>query len=122
MWCSIFRNSLVGPIFSLNGDRFMQLVLNGTVSGLMDELPLAFLSHVWFQLDGAPPHHTSAARRWFNAELPDKWIDLQGPVEFLPKSLDMMALDFSLWGRLRSSVYNTPPVDLADLCRRIQKA
>ncbi|GBN17166.1 hypothetical protein AVEN_242674-1 [Araneus ventricosus] len=84
MWCSIFRNSLVGQILyisTLNGDRFMQLVLNGTVTGLMDELPLAVLSHVWLQLDGAPRHHTS---RWLNAEFPDKWIDLQGPVEFLP--------------------------------------
>ncbi|GBM26729.1 hypothetical protein AVEN_175884-1 [Araneus ventricosus] len=71
MWYSIFRNSLVGPflyISTLNGDKFMQLVLNGTVSGLMDELPLAVLTHVWFQLDGAPPHHTSAERRWFNAD------------------------------------------------------
>ncbi|GBN19956.1 hypothetical protein AVEN_205413-1 [Araneus ventricosus] len=90
MWCSIFRNSLVGPILyisTLNGDRFMQLVLNSTVTGLVDELPLVDLTHVWLQLDGDPPHHISAARRWLNAEFLHKWISYRVVLNFFLDTL-----------------------------------
>ncbi|GBN95645.1 hypothetical protein AVEN_267416-1 [Araneus ventricosus] len=37
-------------------------------------------------------------------------------------SPDLTPLAFYLWDRLRSSVYNAPPVDLVNFCRRIQEA
>lgn len=86
---------------TLKGD---QLILNVTVSGLMEELFLRVLSHVLLQLNGAPYHHTSAVRLWLNSDSPNIWISLQGPVEFHYKSPDLMRVKFLYCVRIRSSL------------------
>lgn len=52
----------------------MQLILNGTVSELMLELSFELLPHMWLQLNGISPHHTSAVRRWLYAHFLDRCI------------------------------------------------
>ncbi|GBM19825.1 hypothetical protein AVEN_86163-2-1, partial [Araneus ventricosus] len=88
---------LLGPILydgTLTGYRYVNEILNVVILDFMDELPLTVLSHVWFQQDGSPAHHTTVVKQWLNNEFPEKWIGLHGPVEFLPRSLDLTPMDF----------------------------
>lgn len=75
MWCENSRISIFGSILyvnTLNGDRHVRLILNETVTELMDELRVADLPHVRLQSDGATTHYTSSVRRWLNADFPDR--------------------------------------------------
>lgn len=61
MWSGIFRKLLDGSILygdTLDGERYMNL--NDIVPEMVGELCLADLPQVWLQLDGSPPHPTSA--------------------------------------------------------------
>ncbi|GBO39511.1 hypothetical protein AVEN_90541-1 [Araneus ventricosus] len=78
------------------------------------------LTHVWFQQDGSPAHHTIVVKQWLNNEFPEKWIGLHVPVEFPPRSPDLTPMDFYLWGRLRIDVYLSHPLNKAELQQRIQ--
>jgi len=69
-------------------------------------------STLWFQQDGATPHTAvisiAALRRLF----PQRVISRFGDVPWPPRSPDLTAPDFFLWGYLKSKVYSTRPTDL----------
>ena len=48
-----------------------------------------------------------------------KIIALHHPYEWPPRSPDLTPCDFFLWGYMKSQVYATPPLDMADLVQRI---
>ncbi|GBM83357.1 hypothetical protein AVEN_103482-1 [Araneus ventricosus] len=85
-----------------------------------NELPLTVLPRVWVQQDGSPAHHTTVVKQWLNNEFPEKWIGLHGPVEFPPRSPDLTPMDFYSWGRLRTAVFLSPPLNQAELQQRTQ--
>ena len=46
-------------------------------------------------------------------------IALAHPTEWPPRSPDLTTCDYFLWGYLKSKVFRTPPVSIADLRSRI---
>jgi hypothetical protein len=125
VWCGILGDRIIGPVFyqgTLNGGRYRQMILEGVVDELVDELPLASVRQLWYQHDGAPPHFLAAVREHLDTTFPDKWIGRGGPVHWPARSPDLSPLDFFLWGYVKDRVYKTQPTDVADLERRIREA
>ena len=63
--------------------------------------------------DGAPPHYANSVRNLLNA-LPGGWIGRYGTIEWVPRSPDLMPMDFFLWGAKKDPVYNSKPHSLDD--------
>lgn len=125
VWCGIYKDRLIGPIFydgTLDGIRFRDMILQGIVTDLIDDLPLAEYSTMWMQLDGAPAHFRLTVREWLNAAFPGRWIGRGGPAAWPPRSPDITPLDFFLWGHLKQVVYATPTTTKEDLQARIRDA
>jgi hypothetical protein len=53
---------------------------------------------IHFQQDDAPPHYFGEAREYLNTRFPGRWIDRAAPLAWPPRSPDLTALDFFLWG------------------------
>ena len=53
-----------------------------------------------------------------NASFPNRWIGRGGPIEWPPRSPDLTALDYYIWGHMKTLVYETK-VDSKELCHRI---
>ena len=51
-----------------------------------------------FQMDGAPAHWGLNGRAFLNARFGDRWIGIDGPTPWHPRSPDINPLDFLLWG------------------------
>ncbi|KAJ4431719.1 hypothetical protein ANN_20321 [Periplaneta americana] len=81
-----------------------------------------------FQQDGAPPHFHNAVRAYLNTEMSDRWIGRAGVrdrcfMTWPPRSPDMTACNFFLWGYLKDRVFVPPlPRDLEELKTRIREA
>lgn len=72
----------------------------------------------YFQQDGATPHTANIVQNWLKTKFDDRFIDkLQWP----PRSPDLSACDFFLWGYLKSRVYNPIPKTLDDLKENIER-
>lgn len=125
VWCGIWDSQIIGPVMystSLTGERYHDMILSGAVEDFLEDIPLAVHPRIWFQHDGAPPHRRNITTNWLNTEFPNRWIGIEGPVEWPPRSPDLTPPDFYLWSRLRKSVYETTPKDVPELCSRISRA
>ena len=75
--------------------------------------------NLWWVQDGTPAHRLVAVRERLRELFGQRVIALYHNVEWSPRSPDLTPCDFFLWGYLKSKVYTSPPVDLADLQNRI---
>ena len=79
---------------------------------------------VIFQQDGAPPHWGLQVHQFLNDIFPERWIGLDGPIPWAPRSPDITPLDVFLWGYVkdRPIVYRTKVRDVSDLQQQIIEA
>jgi hypothetical protein len=61
----------------------------------------------------------SFACRYLNRKFPGRWIDRGGPVVWPPCSPDLSALDFYLWGHLKSSLCSSHVDEVETLRNRM---
>lgn len=130
VWAGIIGDHIIGPFFidgNLNGDNYLALLQNNVVPTLTNLYPdpanpQVPTNMIWFQQDGAPPHYQINVRQYLNRIFPNRWIGRRGSMEWPARSPDLTSLDFFLWGYVKSIVYKTQPLDLADLRRRITLA
>ena len=130
VWGGIVGDHIIGPFFidgNLNGDNYLALLQNNVVPALTNLYPdpanpQVLANIIWFQQDGAPPHYQINVRQYLNQIFPNRWIGRRGSMEWPARSPDLTPLDFFLWGHVKSIVYKTKPLDLADLRRRITLA
>ncbi|KAJ4439785.1 hypothetical protein ANN_07913 [Periplaneta americana] len=112
-FCALSQRKLYGPFF------FIEATVTG--HSYLDVL------EQWLQ-DGAPPHFHNAVRAYLNTEMSDRWIGCAGVrdrcfMTWPPRSPDMTACDFFLWGYLNDRVFVSPlPRDLEELKTRIREA
>lgn len=60
------------------------------------------------------------ARQYLNNAIPNRWIERNGPVAWLPRSPDTTPLeDFFLWGYMMSLIYETPVPRVVDAAGKI---
>lgn len=74
---------------------------------LLDELgfPEEVRYNLIFMQDGAPPHYAAAVRNFLNQEYPNAWIGRGGPIAWPPRSPDLNACDYFLWGHMKDIIY-----------------
>jgi len=57
-----------------------------------------------------------------DAIFPNRWILIDGPTPWPPRSPDITPLDFFLWGYVKDKVFSTPVPDITNLKARITYA
>ena len=61
-------------------------------------------------------------RRWLDRQFPGQWIGRRGPVEWPPRSPDLIPLDFYLWRYWKVIVYQAEVQNMEHLKERISDA
>ena len=85
-------------------------------------LPLAEHRNIYYQHDGASPHRTLPVMRFLDASFNDKWIANNGPILWPPRSPDLTALDYFIWGTIKNIVYLNPLPTQQDCMERVRQA
>jgi hypothetical protein len=70
----------------------------------------------YFQQDGAPPHRKKEVQAYLKSKFGDRFLDSS---IWPPRSPDLNPCDYSLWGYLKSKVYNPRPKNLQELKENI---
>lgn len=70
---------------------------------------------LWFQQDGAPAHLARETLAMLRQYFPGRLISKFGDLNWPPRSPDLTAPDFFLWGYLKERVYLNDPKTLEDL-------
>ena len=125
-WCGVWSRGVIGPYFFKDEDGKAITVTLQHYTEMINE----FLSPnlppnngtLCFQQDGATAHtaviNIAALRRFF---FPQRVISRFGEVPGPPRSPDLTAPDFFLWGCLKSKVYSNRPADLHTLKENIRE-
>ena len=106
---------LFGPYFFEDEDRQAITVISQHYTEMINEflsLKLTLKHNLWFQQNGAVTHMAvigvAVLRHLFLQWVISHFGDVPRP----PRSPDLTAPDFFLWGYLKSKVYSRCPVDL----------
>ena len=76
----------------------------------------------WFMQDGEPPYTARMSLRWLQDHFEDRVISNKLDIRWAPHSPDLNLLDFYLWGRLKSLVYQSQINDMDELKAAITAA
>lgn len=121
VWVGIVNNTIIGPHFiegRLNGAAYLD-ILRDVIPILLDDVPLQYRQHLYYQHDGAPAHYEHRVRDYLNDHFPNRWIGRGGPVPWPPRSPDLTPLDFFLWGEIKQHVYERESATVQELRQRI---
>ena len=100
-------NMLIGPFIleeRMTGRNYLRFLEDSFVE-LLEDVPLATRTTMYFQHDGAPPHSTIRVREHLTNMYPNRWIGRGSTINWPPRSPDLTPLDFCLWGWMKSLVY-----------------
>lgn len=124
VWCGITAQKVYGPFFfendqgvceTINGERYRVMLQNF----LFPQLPPN--ANIWFQQDGATAHTARATMDLLRQQFPNRIISKNGDLRWPPRSPDLTAPDFFLWGYLKDKVYVNKPQTLQQLKDNIQE-
>lgn len=95
VWCGIFRNKIVGPIFydyTLTGVNYLEMIIPEAENIVLQNFPEAELDDMIWMQDGAPPHSDLPVRDHLNNVFPI-WIGNNGTIKWPPNSPDLTPMD-----------------------------
>lgn len=123
VWCGVTSEGIIGPVFfenahgdaiTVDGQRYRNM-LETWVRPFVENRP-----DLWFQQDGATCHTAEATmqllRELFGARIISRRSDINWP----PRSPDLTAPDFFLWGFLKERVYVNKPRNIQALKENIR--
>ncbi|KAI8123095.1 hypothetical protein CVS40_6188 [Lucilia cuprina] len=110
VWCAIWSGGIIGPYFFENENGV-------TVTPQLHDLGLI---NMWYQQDGATSHTARITMQLLQNLFPQQVISRNGDVDWPPRSPDLTAPDFFLWGYLKSKVYANKPETLEQLKQNIR--
>lgn len=125
VWCGICSERVIGPYFfedetgatvTVNGVRYRAMIRDF----LANELAENNMEHYWFQQDGATCHSARETIDLLKPMFPRRLISKNGDYDWPPRSPDLTAPDFFLWGYLKSKVYSNKPETLEQLKANIR--
>lgn len=124
VWCGITSERIIGPYFFEN-DEGVAINVNGIQYREMIEnlLRPAVQNYpdLWFQQDGATAHTArptmAILREIFGSRIISRFSDFKWP----PRSPDLTAPDFFLWGYLKGKVYANKPRTIQQLKANIRE-
>lgn len=124
IWAGIVNGILIGPFIlpdRMDGMQYLNFLQND-LPELLEEVPLNIRQNMWFLHDGAPPHYRLEVRNYLNYAFPHRWIGRNGPIAWPPRSPDLNACDFYLWGHMKQLVYTSEIHTVEELRDRIFNA
>lgn len=125
VWCAIWSGGIIGPYFfenengvtvTVNGERYRDMIENF----LTPQLHALGLINMWYQQDGATSHTARITMELLRDLFPQQVISKNGDVDWPPRSPDLTAPDFFLWGYLKSKAYANKPETLEQLKQNIR--
>lgn len=124
VYCSIKNNRILClHIYDNNLDGVgYENILRYNLQEALESLPLAEYRAAWYQHDGAPVHNTHGVNQLLMQIFDDRWIALNGPFRWPPRSPDLTPLDYYIWGKIKSLVYATAPTTKEDMKQRVREA
>lgn len=108
VWCGIFRNKIVGPIFydfNLTGVTYLEMILPEVENILVENFPDVQLQDMIWMQDGATPHNVLPVKEHLNNVF-QVWIGNNGTILWPPNSPDLSPMDSYFWGFLKDIIYN----------------
>lgn len=111
-----FHLGIIGPYFfesSIDGDEYRNMLEKHVFPALLERMPVRntrsnhqarnnhlFANFLWMQ-DGPPAHTTRNNMEYISTKF-SKFISQNGDIEWPPGSPDLNALDYWLWGDVKS--------------------
>lgn len=133
VWCGVCADMIIGPYFfqnsrgvplTVNGDRYRAMITDFVMPIVREN----GLDDFWFQQDGATCHTAQKTIDLLRPLFPGRVISNKddgrlnsGDFDWPPRSPDLTAPDFFLWGYLKSKVYVSKPRTLAQLRANIRR-
>ena len=106
----MWQSGIYGTIFfddNVTKERYLQM-FQEKIWPLMQADGRA--DSILFMHDGAPPHWGIFVRNWLNNKMPQRWMGHGSPnMTWPPRSPDLTACDFFLWGFVKSNIYKSCP-------------
>ena len=126
VWAGVWAGGFLGPIFfneTINGSRYLEM-LRDEVLPRLKEIDDFNANRLIWQQDGAPPHWYRPARLWLDEHFGQQWMGRNGPMAWPPRSPDLTACDYWLWGHVKQiiHVYQEQPENISDLKEKILSA
>lgn len=127
VWCAISSKGVIGPYFfeehkevvTVNAYRYSNMLERFFVRHLRRRKTR--LGGSWFQQDGAKPHTAKYTMEHLHKIFQNRIISKGADVTWPPRSPDLTAPDFFLWGYVKAIVYSKPVHSLGQLKKRIRK-
>jgi len=122
VWCGVSAFGVFGPYFfenatgqsvTVTSDRYVELLrefLNYELGR-----PHVDTRLVWFQQDDATAHTAQYSMAVARGMFPQRVISRFGDVDWPPRSPNLSACDFFLWGYLKEKVYAHRPHTIQEL-------
>ncbi|CAG7722826.1 unnamed protein product [Allacma fusca] len=120
VWAGLWAGGILKPIFiegNITGKTYLHMLRTKVVPELADR---EVLTRLYFQHDGATPHHTGPVMEFLNETFEGRVIGKTSPIDWPPNSPDMTPPDFYLWGTIQSRVKKQEPKTINDLKRAIR--
>lgn len=123
VWCGVTSRAIIGPYFfenedgtaaSVNGERY-RIMLNTFLRPAVERN-----REMWFQQDGATAHTARATMELLREMFGDRIISRNSAFSWPPRSPDLTAPDFFLWGYLKGKVYVNKPETIQHLKQNIE--
>lgn len=128
VWCGICSFGILGPYFfedergnpvTVNSERYVEMLQTFLLDAIRQlQLPLDV---TWYQQDGARPHTSNMSMEVLREMFPGRLLSQRGDQSWPARSPDLSALDFFLWGYVKSKVFQNRPQNLDDLKNNIRE-
>lgn len=130
VWCGVTHDRIIGPHFfehpdgtaaTVNGERYREM-LQAVVQPAVDQIAAEEEgAAIWFQQDGATCHTAKETMAVLRGIFGKHVISQDGDMQWPPRSPDLTAPDFFLWGFLKERVYASNPQNRSDLKGSIER-
>lgn len=120
VWCGIWARGVIGPYFfedaagktvTVTGERYRHMIETFLQPYLND----FNVENIYFQQDGATSHTNRKTIALLHEIFPSGVISRFGDIDWPPRSPDLTAPDYFLWGYLKDKVYINQPKTITQL-------
>ncbi|CAG7818439.1 unnamed protein product [Allacma fusca] len=115
VWAGVWSGGYIGPFFfagNVNGESYLRLLRTKVVPALEAH---GVLNTVFFQHDGASPHHTAPVMDYLNSVFGERIIGRTSAITWPTNSPDLTPPDFYLWSRINEQVQKKEPPNVRTL-------
>ena len=95
-------------------------MLHSFLMSFLEDIPLNERQKLWFLQDGASSHTSRQCMKTLRQMFPGRLISRYGDINWPPRSPDLTAPDFFLWGYFKHEVYKKLPSSIPELKHAIQ--